>query len=200
MPRSYHLHPLDPAEDQLSINLPTKEQPAPVVQTEEPQIPTSSVPAPATTAPLPTAPASSVPPKPSAPSTTAHTDLAGPSSSAPPPQHITISTRHFLAIMDAVSTFSVTSASFAATHAALAERMTCTEAALTQNQAILVQIQSHLGLPPISPSVPAQASSVHSPSVPTPSTQPAPVAHLDLLAAAIVAAPPLTTPAAPQPA
>ena len=144
MPRSYHLPPPDPTEDQLAVDLPTKEQPASVVHTKEPQIPTSSVPAPATTAPLPTAPASSIPPKLSAPSTNAHADSVGPSSSAPPPQHITISTRDFLAIMDAISTFSVTTASFAAAQVALAERVTRTEA-------ILVQIQSHLGLPPISP-------------------------------------------------
>ena len=156
MPLSYHLPPPDLAEDQPAVNLPTEEQPPSAVHIEEPQMPATSVPVPAlaTTAPLPTALASSVPPKPLTPSTTAHTDLAGPSSSAPPPQHITISTRDFLAIMDVARTFSVTSASFAVAHAALAERMTRTEAALAQNQAILVQIQSHLCLPPISPSVP----------------------------------------------
>ena len=153
-------------------DVPTEEQPASAVHTEEPHIPASSVPALAATAPLPTAPASSVPSEPSASSTVRvpqrppHTDLAGPSSSAPPPQHITISTQDFLAIMDAVRTFSITSAFFVAAHATLAERMSRTEAALAQNQAILVQIQSHLGLPLISPSVPAQASSVHPPSVP----------------------------------
>ena len=60
-----------------------------------------------------------------------------------------------------------------------------------------MQIQNHLGLPLISISVPAQASSVHPPSVPTPSTQPALVDSLNVLAAAAVAA---TPPAAPQPA
>ena len=196
MPRSYHLSPPNPAEDQPTIDLPIEERPSPAMHAKEPQIPASSIPAPATTAPLPIAPASSVPPKP-----TAHTDLAGPSSSAPPSQHITISTRDFLAIMDAVCTFSVTSASFAAAHAALAEKMTHTEATLAQNQAILMQIQSHLGLPQISPSVPAQASSVHPPSIPAPSAQPAPIAPLDLLVASVaVAAPPPATPAAPQPA
>ena len=170
MPHSYHLSPLDPAEDQSAVDLPTEEQPTLAVHTEEPQILASSVPAPATTAPLPTTHASSVPPDPSAPNTITHIDLVGPSSSAPPPQHITISTWDFMAIMDAVHTFSVTSASFVTAHAALVERMTRTEAALAQNQAILVQIQSHLGLPPISPSVPVQASSIHPPSVPAPST------------------------------
>ena len=120
MPRSFHLPPLDPAKDQLAVDLLTEEQPTPTVHIEEPQIPASSVPTLATTTPLPTAPASSVPPKPSAPSPTAHVDSAGPSSSVPPPQHITISTRDFLAIMDVVRTFSITSASFAAAHVALA--------------------------------------------------------------------------------
>ena len=69
MPRSYHLPPLNPAEDQLAVDLPIEEQSAPIVHTEEPQIPTSPVPALATTTPLPTSPASSVPPEPSAPST-----------------------------------------------------------------------------------------------------------------------------------
>ena len=114
MPRSYHLPPLDPAKDQPAVDLPIEEQPTPAVHTEEPQIPVSLVPALATTTPLPTAPASSVPPKPSTPSTTAHADSAGPSSSAPPPQHITISTQDFLAIMDAIRTFSITIVSFAA--------------------------------------------------------------------------------------
>ena len=75
--------------------------------------------------------------------------------------------------------------------------MTCVKAALTQNQAILVQIQSHLGLPPISISVPAQASSVHPPSVPAPSTQLTPADSLDVLEVATVTATPLV---APQPA
>ena len=140
MPRSYHLPPPDPVKDQSTVDLLTEEQPAPTLHTEEPQIPASSVPTPATTAPLPTAPASSVPPEPSAPSTTAHADLAGPNSSAPPLQHITISTRDFLAIMDAVCTISITSASFVAAYAAIAEKMTRTEAALSQNQAILRQV------------------------------------------------------------
>ena len=80
------------------------------------------------------------------------------------------------------------SASFATAHAALAEWMTHIEATMAQNQAILMQIQSHLGLPPISPSMPTQASSV------PPPIEPALVASLDFLAAAAVAATPPTTP------
>ena len=162
-----------------------------MVHTEENQVPVSSVPT-----PLPTASTSSAPLEPSAPSTTTAIDVAGSSISAPPPQHITISTQDFLAIMDAVRPFSVTSTSFVTAHTALAKRMTRTEATLTHNQAILMQIQSHLGLPPISTSVPAQASSVHPPSVPTPSAELVPLASLDVLEATAVAA---TPPVKPHP-
>ena len=37
MPRSYHLPPPDPAEDQPAVDLPIEEQPASAVHTEEPQ-------------------------------------------------------------------------------------------------------------------------------------------------------------------
>ena len=94
--------------------------------------------------------------------------------------------------MDVVRTFSATSASFATAHEALVERITDIEAAMAQNQAILTQIQSHLDLPPISPSVPAQASSAPPPA------ELAAVASLDLLAAAAAVA--ATPPTAPQPA
>ena len=207
MLRSFHLPPSNLAEDQPVVDLPTEDQPPPAVPTKEPQIPASSTPAPAITAPLPTTSASSVPPEPSALSTSAPTDSSEPGTTTPLLQHILLSAQDFLAIMDAVHTFSATSASFAAAHAALDERMTHTESAvsrtnamLAQNHAILVQIQSHLGLPPISPSVPAQASSVHPPAEPTPSAQLAPAASLNLLAAAAVAAIPPATPVAPQPA
>ena len=183
MPHSYHLPPPDPTEDQPAADLPTEEQPPPTVHTKEHQVPTASIPT-----PLHTAHASFAPPKPSALSTTAPIDSAGPSTSAPPSQHITISTRDFLAIMDAVRAFSVTSASFATAHATLVERMTHIEAAMAQNQAILMPIQSHLGLPPISPSVPAKAS-----SVPPPAGL-APIAPLDLLAAIAVTATLLVAP------
>ena len=166
------------------------------MHTEEPQIPTSLVPDLATIAPLPAAPISSVPQESSTPSTTTHADSARPSSSAPPPQHITNYARDFLAIMDAIRTFSITSGSFAAVQAALVEWMIHTEAALEQNQTILVQIQSHLGLPPTSLSVPAQASSVHPPSA-----SPAQLALTDLLnmlVAVTIAATPPVTPAEPQ--
>ena len=153
-PHAFHLTPSEQAEDQPTADHPVEEQLPPTEHSKEHQVPTSSVPALATPTPLPTAPATSTPQEPSAPSTIALADIAGSITSESPPQHITISTRDFLLIMDVVRAFSDSSTSFAAAHTVLAERMTCVEAALAQNQAILMQIQSHLGLPPISISVP----------------------------------------------
>ena len=59
-----------------------------------------------------------------------------------------------------------------------------------------MQIQSHLGLPTISPYVPAQAASTPTLVGPVPPPLPALADPLDVLAAAAVAA---TPPAAPQP-
>ena len=84
-PRSFHLPPPELAEDQPAADLSTKEQPPPTLHIKEPQVPASPVPAPASTAPLPAAPASSTPQEPSAPSTTALADVAGLSTTAPPP-------------------------------------------------------------------------------------------------------------------
>ena len=53
---------------------------------------------------------------------------------------IQITPRNFLAIMDAVRTFSTTSYSFTTAHAALAERMARVEAALVHHTTILEQI------------------------------------------------------------
>ena len=185
LPRAQHLPPQDIAED-IAVDHPAKD-------TEEPHIAPSA--APSFAAPLPTSSESFAPPVPPAPTTS-----IGPSTSAPPPHHISISTRDFLTIMDAVLTFSATSASFSATHTALVERMTNTETAIAQNHAILVQIQSHLGLPPISPSIPAQASSDHPPVAPPTATHPAPsTASLNMLAASAADSPPASS-AAPQPA
>ena len=92
MPCSYHLPPPDPAKDQSEVDLPTEKQPALAVHIEEPQLAASSVPTPAITASFPTASASYVLPKPSTPSTTTPKDVSGPSTTSPPPQHISIST------------------------------------------------------------------------------------------------------------
>ena len=163
-----HLLPLaDLVEDKPVDDHPIEDQFAPTVPDEEPQIPVSI--ALSVTVPLPASHASSAPPVPPVP-----LHSTGLSASALHMQSISISPHAFLAIMDAVCTFSTTSASFPATHTALAERMARVEPAiahttniLTQNNVILLQIQNHLGLPQTSPSVPAQAS-----SAPTAATTP----------------------------
>ena len=73
--------------------------------------------------------------------------------------------------------------------------MAQTSAILAQNRAILMQLQSHMGLPVVSPYVPAHASATPPPagSAPPP---PAPADPLDVLATAEASA---TPPAAPQP-
>ena len=190
------------AEDQPATDIPIEEQPPLVEHFGEPQTPTPSVPASPPLAPVPSTPLPSVFLGPYS-SSTAPPDGVAANTFAQPLQHITISTRDFLTIMDAVRTFSTTAASFATTHVALADRMTRTKAAmaqnraiLAQNQAILMQIQSHLGLPAISPYVPAQTVPAPTSARPVPPPPPAPTCFLAVLAAAAVT----TTPsAAPQP-
>ena len=64
-------------------------------------------------------------------------ETAGPSStSQEPPKHIPGTSRDLLAVLDAVT--------------ALTERMAQAEVTLFQNHVMLLQIQSHLGLPPVS--------------------------------------------------
>ena len=167
MPRAFHLPPPGPADDQPAADIPLKYLPPVAEHTEEPPAPAPSVPAlvpptPPTIAPVLPDPVPSIPSKASAPMPTAHSDIARLSTSAPPQQYITISTRDYLTIMEAVRTLSTTSASFAAAHATLTDRMTRTEAAMAQtkgilahNQAILMQLQNHLGLPTVSLYVPA---------------------------------------------
>ena len=122
LPRAQHLPPQDVVAD-MAVDHPAED-------TEEPQIAPPA--APTVTAPFPTSPTSPTYAVPQAPTTS-----DGPSTSAPPPQHISISTRDFLAIMDAVCTFSVMSTSFTAAHTALAERMTRTEASVAQTTSLL---------------------------------------------------------------
>ena len=71
--------------------------------------------------------------------------------------------------------------------------MAQTSAILAHNQAILMQIQSHLGLPEIFSYIPAQAFSAPTPTGLAP-PPPALEDPLDVLAAAIVAATPLAAP------
>ena len=141
LPRPHHLSPHDGAEGIAGSH--------PAEDTEHPHIASSAVPVTTTESPVPPAPSE------------------GPSTSAAPPQHISISAPDFLAIMDAVRSFAAMSASFSAAHTALAERMAHTEA-------ILVQLQGHLGLPPIPPSISTQAFSTAATVSPPTSPQPAP--------------------------
>ena len=110
--------------------------------------------------PPPTAPA---PPKSAGPSST----------SQEPPEHIPGTSRDFLAVLDAVT--------------ALTERMAQAEVTLAQNQAILLQIQIHLGLPPVIVTESIQPTT-HDRSAVSDSA-----ASLDVLAAAAVASDPLAS-------
>ena len=142
---------------------PKDEQPVPIVEIEKASVPDSSPPILPPTAPAPP-------------------ETIGPSStSQQPSEHILVTSRDFLAVMDAVRTLAATSASLAASQTALAEQMARAEVTLAQNHAILLQIQSHLGLPPIA---------VTTPILPTPHGQSvvsASSASLDVLVAAAVA-------------
>ena len=89
--------------------------------------------------------------------------------------------------MDVIRTCAATSASLAASQTAMAERMIRAEVTLKQNQAILLQIQSHLGLPPVSVIEPIQPTT-HDQSVVSASA-----ASLDVLTAAAVASDPLAS-------
>ena len=112
-------------------------------------------------------------PPPTAP---APPETAGPSStSQEPPEHIPGTSRDFLAVLDAVTT--------------LTERMARAEVTLAQNHAMLLQIQIHLGLPPVSVTEPTQ------PTTRDQSTVSVFTASLDMLAAtAAVSDPPASTP------
>ena len=142
-PRAFHLFPLGSDEDEQDDDSPRGDLSPIAEHIGEPLAPASSVSppvssAPPTTAPVaptsvPQAPMPSTPLETSGPMPTARSDIDGPSTSAPPLQYITLSTRDFLTIMEAVRTFSATLTSFAASQAALAERMTHTEAAVAQS-------------------------------------------------------------------
>ena len=106
--------------DDYAEDLPRDEQLVPVVEVERTSVPDSSPPIPPPTAPAPP-------------------ETAGPSSmSQHPSEHILVTSRDLLAVMDAVRTFAGTFASLAASQTALAERMARAEVTLSQNQAILL--------------------------------------------------------------
>ena len=163
MQRSFLFLQQEDVVDDYVEDMAGDEKPVPVVEVEGTSVPDSS-----SLVSPPTAPA---PPK-----------TAGPSStSQQPSEHISVTSRDFLAVMDVVCTFAATSASFAASQTTLAEGMARVEVALAQNQAILLQIQSLLGLPPVTVTAPIQPTT-HGQSVVSASA-----ASLDVLVAAAVA-------------
>ena len=173
MPLSFLLHQQEEVVDDYEEDLPRGEQPVSMVEVERTSVPDSS--------PL-------VPP----PTTPAPPETAGPSSmSQQPSEHIPVTSRDLLAVMDAIRTCAATSASLATSQTTLAERMARTEVTLAQNQAILLQIQSHLGLPLVSVTKPIQPTT-HDQSAVSPLD-----ASLDVLAAtAVDSDPPASTPLA----
>ena len=160
-PRAFHLPPPGSDEDEPTDDSPrgdlspivehTGEPPAPVSPVSPPVSSTPRATAPVAPASVPQAPMPSTSPQTSGPIPTVRSDIAGSSTSTQPPQYITLSTRDFLALMETVRTFSATTASFAASQATLAERMTRTEASVAQIQANIMRLESHLGLPDVSP-------------------------------------------------
>ena len=162
----------------------------PAVPIEEPNIPAST--APSAADPLPASSAPSLPP--------VLEDSTGPSTSTSPMETIPISPHDFPAIMTVVRLFATTLASFTTAYAALAERMAPTEVLVTHNNAILIQIQSHLGLPhiPHSSPAPAQASTGPPPTAAIAHGHTAPhTASLNLLEAAVAVPPPPVPPSPP---
>ena len=165
MPLSFLLHQQEEVVDDYAEDLPRGEHPV--------SGPDSSPPVPPSTAPAPP-------------------ETAGPSStSQQPSEHIPVTSRDLLAVMDAIRTCAATSASLATSQTALVERMARAEVTLAQNQAILLQIQSHLGLAPVTVTKPIQ------PTTHGQSAVSASAASLDVLAATAVASdPPASTPPA----
>ena len=110
----------------------------------------------------------SPPSPPPPPSTPAPADIAGPSYTAQQsPEHIHISSRELVVVMDAVC-------ALATTQASLDQRMARAEATIEHSHAMLLRIMSHLGLPP----------------EPTHRDQSTAAASLDMLAAAAAASDP----------
>ena len=153
MPLSILLQQQEEAADDIAEDLSRDKQHVPEVEVERTPVLDISPPVPPPTAPSPL-------------------EIAGPSStSQQSPEHIPVSSRELSAVMDVVHTLATTQAS-------LAERMTRAEVTLAQNHAMLLQIQNHLGLPPVSVTEPTQ------PTTHDQSTVSVSAASLDMLAAA----------------
>ena len=132
-----------------------------MVEVERTSVPDSSPPVPPPTAPAP-------------PETA---DLS--SKSQQPSKHIPVTSRDFLVVTDAVRTLATTTASLTASQTALVERMARAEVTLAQNQAILLQIKRHLGLPTVTVTEPIQPTTYDQSTVSTFA------ASLDVLAAVL---------------
>ena len=136
MPLYFLLHQQEDVMDDYAEDLPRDEQLVPVVEVEGTSVPDSSPPVPPPTA--------LAPPETADPSST----------SQQPSEHIPVTSKDLLAVMDATRIFAATSASFAASQTALAERMALSEVTLAQNQVILLQILGYLGLPLVTVTTP----------------------------------------------
>ena len=112
----------------------------------------------------------------SPPSASAPVDTAGPSSTAQhSPEHVQVSTRELIAVMDAVCVLATTQAS-------MDQRLARAEATIKHSHAMILHIMSHLGLP----------------SEPTHRDQSTAAASLDMLAAAATASNPPAHPSPPR--
>ena len=162
MPLSIILQQQEEAADDVVEDPPRGEHTVPEVEVEVKRtpVPDSSAPAPPPTSPAPT-------------------DTVGPSyTSQQSPEHIHVSSRELAAVMDVVC-------ALATTQASLNQQMARAKVTLAQNHAMLLHIMSHLGLPPVSDTEPAQPTR----------DQSAVAASLDMLAAAAAASdPPASTP------
>ena len=159
MPISIILQQQQEAADDMAEDPPRGEHPVPEmeVEVERSLVSDSSPPAPPPTIPAPT-------------------DTAGPShTSQQSPEHVHISSRVLVVVMDVVC-------ALATTQASLDQWMARAEVTMAQNHTMLLRIMSHLGLPP----EPAQPTRDQSTAA----------AFLDMLAAAAAA---LDPPASPPP-
>ena len=133
MPISIILQQQEEAADDAAKDPPRGEPPVPEVEVEVERtpVPDSSPPSPPSTAPAPT-------------------DNVGPSYTAQQsPVHIHVSSRELVAVMD-------DDCALATTQAPLDQRVARAEVTLAQSHAMLLRIMSHLGLPPVSETEPAQ--------------------------------------------
>ena len=164
MPLSIIIQQEEEAADDVVEDTPRPEQPVSEVEVEMTSAPDSPPPVPPHTTP-------------------AALETAGPSStSQQSPEHAPVSSRELSAIMDAVC-------ALATTQALLDKRMARAEVTLVQNQAMLLRIMSHLGLPLVNVTEPTQLTTRDQSAVSVAA------ASLDMQAAAVAASdPPTSTP------